>query len=157
MYAGKMIKNRNGKLVPACPKCGRPMKIDNTTKGGSLRWQCRPRIDGKPTYCYSTTQPGQPPRTAAQVNTEQSKVFQRFLKATKRLVITAAQNATPVHGGFLAALETYVRENNASCSWSRCGTKTLHRYGLLVRSPANGGRRQSRSICGTRVVLSMTT
>ena len=41
-------------------------------------------------------------------------VFKRTLKrTTRRAVITAAQNATPVHAGFLRALEGYCNANNA--------------------------------------------
>ena len=113
MYAGKMIKNRVGKLVPACPKCGKAMVLGNMTKGGAQRWNCRSRA-GAGSYCYSTTQPSEPARTAAQVPQERPKVFQRFLGNTKRLIITAAQNATPVHEEFFKSLETYARENDAA-------------------------------------------
>lgn len=110
MYAGKMIKNKDGKLVPACPKCGKPMRRGNITKGGAQRWKCASRRTG---YCYETTEPAQPVRTQSQAVVERPKVFQRFLKSTKRLVITAAQNATPVHRAFLESLEAYARENDA--------------------------------------------
>ena len=59
----------------------------------------------------------------------------RKLKGVQRFIITAAQNATPVHKGFMAALST-AREN--------LNAELLDRADPL-RTPRAGGPRASRT------------
>jgi hypothetical protein len=100
---------------PICPKCKRlrMVKASPNRPGGRIRWQCRPKVDGRKTFCYSTTDPSKPPRLAGgSVVTE--TVFKRQLSGKIRsLVITSAQNATPVHERFFSALQIYAKENNS--------------------------------------------
>lgn len=81
--------------------------------GGKRRWRCRPGG----VYCYSTTdikpvavrkQNGDTIRKAAR-----APVLRRVLEPVKRFIITAAQNATPVHEPFLKTLETACNHLNA--------------------------------------------
>lgn len=98
---------------PNCPKCGRRMMLANRTKGGRPRLECRPYVDGRRVYCYSTTDATKPPRTQAAGMVPPEKVFERPLTKTRRLIITAAQNATPVHTKFLESLKQFAKANSA--------------------------------------------
>lgn len=89
---------------PPCPKCGKTM-VRNPRRDGSIRWMCRgPRPDR--VYCYSTTNPNVAERGPnSRPKGKPAAVFKRDLEAgIKRYIITAAQNATPVHKEFLASL-----------------------------------------------------
>lgn len=86
-----------------CPKCGNEtLRRNGYAPSGKQRWVCRGRT-GDRTFCYTTTRPeaklrtqaGQPP---AEIPTH------KVNRDTRRYLITAAQNGTPVHKGFLAAL-----------------------------------------------------
>jgi hypothetical protein len=83
------------------------------TPGGRQRWRCGGDRNSSP-YCYSTTSPeGALRDQRGNVKTPaKPPVFHQKLTA-KRYLITAAQNATPVHAGFLKSLEIYARENKA--------------------------------------------
>lgn len=86
-----------------CPKCGNGMKPCSKTPGGKVRWECRRREGGQQIFCYSTTSPGSGVRSQngdIAPPAGQSKVFKRKLKNTQVYIITAAQNATPVHPVF---------------------------------------------------------
>lgn len=100
---------------PICPKCGNVMWVGARTPAGRIRWYCRPREGGgEKTYCYSTTRPETGPRrkqSGSKANARPPR-FTRKL-ATNRFVVTAAQNATGVHKGFLTALIGYCEHNNA--------------------------------------------
>jgi hypothetical protein len=64
--------------------------------------------------CYRTTNPDAPfrGRDMKPIKQEEKLEFRSILgKATKTFVITWAQNATPVHAGFLRALGAYCRVN----------------------------------------------
>lgn len=86
-----------------CPRCGnRTLRLGSRSPGGKQRWVCRGGA-GDRTYCYSTTRPEAPARDrkgSSYIEIPQQKVE----RATRRYLITAAQNGTPVHKGFLAAL-----------------------------------------------------
>lgn len=74
------------------------------TKGGKTRWQCRGenRHSG---FCYSTTDPKAPPRNqTGRPLAKAPPIARRALPAASRYIITAAQNATPVHKKFFASL-----------------------------------------------------
>lgn len=104
-----------------CPKCGGKLKRNGTTPAGKQRWACR-KITGNSRgghldqYCYATTRP-----ESKQVRVQSGKgeaaapprVFKRKLKPTKRYIITAAQNATPVHEAFWEGLQTAAKHSGA--------------------------------------------
>ena len=96
-------------MSPKCPKCGKKMWRQGTTPAGKQRWRCGGTRAGDP-QCYSTTNPDVPPRKQSGVSKEADKnpVFRRKLRpGTKRFIITAAQNATPIHEEFFASLRAY--------------------------------------------------
>lgn len=118
-----------------CPRCNsRQMVKDGFTPGGKQRYICRTGGGDRRTVCYSTTDP-----TLPYVNTQSglpdeadpNPQFRRPLGGIKRFVITAAQNATPVHDGFLDSLKQYcafnsaelvvipIRYKNPTSSWSQ--------------------------------------
>jgi hypothetical protein len=91
------------------------MSRDGKTPGGKQRWVCRsPREGDNRVICYKTTNPYAPYRDQGSRAKQPDKrpQFKRKLKS-KRYVITAAQNATPVHEPFLRALESYCEHNDA--------------------------------------------
>lgn len=103
---------------PLCPKCKKYRMIRGSkTKTGRTRWECRAtgsgHRDGHRGYCYSTTDPTQPPRTQAGGSQPLPTVFKRQLESVRRYVITSAQNATPIHRRFWLSLRQYARRNNA--------------------------------------------
>jgi hypothetical protein len=91
---------------PNCPKCDKPMTKAVTDRGTS-RWQCRDQAAG--TYCYSTTK-DKPTGVRKQDGSEKKKgppkKFKRPLDS-KIFVVTAAQNATPLHSAFWRSLLQY--------------------------------------------------
>lgn len=84
------------------------------TGTGKIRWQCRPRG----VYCYSSTDPK--PTEARRQNgktfdaPDSDRTFRRKLReGTKVYVITAAQNATPIHSEFWACLQQVAQHRRA--------------------------------------------
>lgn len=95
---------------PLCPKCGKKMMRGSKAGSGKLRWQCR---TGR-VCCYSTTNPDAPARKQSGKSIEPEKKLEfKAKKIGKTLVITWAQNATPVHKGFFGALRAYCERNKA--------------------------------------------
>lgn len=95
---------------PPCPKCGTLLARSGFTPANKQRWVCRAGCG------YTTTDPSAPARSQGGEKTKvQNKPlkFKRKLGGVKRFVITAAQNGTPVHMPFLAALERYCGFNDA--------------------------------------------
>lgn len=101
-----------------CPKCNNNMIKDGHDQAtGRQRYTCyggTSRANGQ--YCYSTRNLNK----EAATNGGHKKVvpkapdnFKRKLGGVKRLVITSAQNATPVNIEFLDSLKGYCRSNNA--------------------------------------------
>lgn len=89
---------------PICPNCKtHRMHAGETTKGGKIRWHCKYRVDGKRVTCYRTTDPSSPVRNRAGQSAP-DPVYKRELEPVSRFIITAAQNYTPVHRKFVAAL-----------------------------------------------------
>lgn len=89
-----------------CPKCGQLTlyRSGANRPGGKLRYRCG-GDHGTP-YCYGTTDPTKPVRNQAGKTTSAGpRTFLRAVPSATRYIITAAQNATPVHEGFLAALQ----------------------------------------------------
>lgn len=81
------------------------MRSNGVAPSGHRRWRCRLGQNG----CgYSTTAPSSAVRNQrGDIQDRPRVMFKRTLrKDSRRVIVTAAQNATPVHGPFLAALET---------------------------------------------------
>ena len=99
--------------APSCPKCGKTMTRTGDTPKGKARWQC---VTGK-VYCYSTTNPKPTipvdQKGEATDKAQKNPQFKRKLGGVKRYIITAAQNATPVHAGFFASLQSYAKATGA--------------------------------------------
>jgi len=105
---------RTGKVCPRC-KTGKLVK-DGFTPANKQRWTCASTTAGKRVICYNTTEPDLPyVNTQSGIPTEgdANPQFRRALGGIKRFVITAAQNATPVHQGFFSALKQYCAFNDA--------------------------------------------
>jgi hypothetical protein len=98
----------------SCPKCGKTMTRDGKRngQGGAQRYRCQTAG----VFCYTTTNP-----EAAQRDSQGSRGPRplRFFRPlgelgeTKRYIVTSAQNATPVHEGFMGALLVACRHLNA--------------------------------------------
>jgi hypothetical protein len=74
------------------------MASNGTTPAGKRRWRC----NQNGVFCHSTTSASPNERKRSQ----KTPVFKRTLgKTTTRFLVTAAQNATPVHKGFWASLK----------------------------------------------------
>jgi hypothetical protein len=91
-------------MRPKCPKCGSIMHRGTDTRG-KKRWRCLPGG----VYCYSTV--GDPSVVKKQDGSTKKKggpspKFKRKLDS-KIFVVTAAQNATPLHSAFWASLLQY--------------------------------------------------
>jgi len=106
MPAAKIPMNKR----PKCPKCGRHMLLGPKSPAGKQRWQCVVKEGGVGKYCYSTTDASR--KTSRKSKTQRATQFKRTLDH-KTFVVTAAQNATPVHEGFLQALLCYCKERDA--------------------------------------------
>lgn len=100
--------------TPNCPKCGSKMHRGAPTAAGKVRWTCRAG-GGARAYCYSTTD-AWPKQVKKQDGThtrsQKTPVFTRSLGGVTTLVITAAQNATPAHKGFVKAMEALCNERS---------------------------------------------
>lgn len=109
-------RGKNGQTNPykTCPKCGSlTLRGGPVAQSGKRRWVCRGG-DGDRVYCYSTTDPNKPySGRNEEKEAEKNPQFRRKLGGVKRLVVTAAQNATPVHEGFFQSLLEYCRHNDA--------------------------------------------
>lgn len=87
------------------------------SSSGAVRWICRENEkDSSRTYCYSTVRP-----YTKRVNTQAGKegathkppTFTRTMQGASRFIVTAAQNATPVHSAFFSALVAACKELDA--------------------------------------------
>ncbi len=95
-----------------CPNCGEPLHSDGKAGSGKTRWRCR---KGR-VHCYSTTNPESKvvkKQDGSTVRKGKTPVFTRTLGKVDRFIVTAAQNGTPVHKGFLKAMETACKHLNA--------------------------------------------
>lgn len=97
---------RSGVVYLKCPKCGEDkLVLGSTAQSGRKRYVCK-------TGCrYQTTDPEAPYRGKGEP--EKKLTFEQRVAKTAKLVITWAQNATPVHTGFLEALKAYCLVNGA--------------------------------------------
>lgn len=99
---------------PPCPRCGKPMTNGPKSQSGKVRWTCENWVGGIRVYCYSSTNPTRKVRDQVGRDvSDKAPVFKRALGShVKRYIITAAQNATPVHPAFLA-MQQYAARNKA--------------------------------------------
>lgn len=106
-----------------CPKCGKTLVRNGYTPGGKQRWVCKTyKHGGNASHdCYKTTSPwdvvprdhgGKPTGDARKADKEQR--YSPTLASVERLLVTSAQNATPVHTGFLKALQTAAKALGAT-------------------------------------------
>jgi len=86
------------------------MYRSSRAQSGKLRWRCATKKNGVETLCYQTTDPSKPVR--GKQNIERMPEFKAPIVST-RIVLTWAQNATPVHKGFWAALKAYAKAQSA--------------------------------------------
>lgn len=110
----KSTAGRTGKR--RCPKCQRKtLTKDGHTPAGKQRFTCQSKKGGVRQICYSTTNPDVPYRNQAgdSIELDANPRFARPLSGIKRFVITAAQNATPVHMDFFNSLQSYCDLNDA--------------------------------------------
>ncbi len=105
---------------PECPKCGKVMIKGSKTSTGRIRWTCRDQtVKGKGNYCYSTTDPSRKPEARQRSGKrfdapEGDRTFRRKLREDAKVyIITAAQNATPVHEVFWECLQTAAKHRGA--------------------------------------------
>jgi hypothetical protein len=106
-----MPQNKLSLKYPICPRCKSHRMVPWTPnhKGGKPRWACvlqtskRNGNQGRE-FCLITTDPTRPPRDRSGAP-EKAMVFRRPLGKMKRLIITAAQNATPIHVEFWESLQ----------------------------------------------------
>lgn len=98
-----------------CPKCGQQtLRRGMFAQSGKRRWMCRGGTHGQEVYCYSTTNPDKPySGRNSRKDAEKNPQFRRKLSGVKRFVITAAQNATPIHEPFFRALKQYCEYHEA--------------------------------------------
>lgn len=80
-----------------------------------MRWQCFTTQDGKRKYCSSTTDPAAPLRSAGgkKVVTK-FPVFKRTMGGVTTLIISSAQNMTPVHSDFVKTMEEHANTVSAA-------------------------------------------
>lgn len=98
-----------------CPKCGeQTLRRGTKAPSGKLRWYCVKHQNGTRVHCYSTTDPTKPySGRNTQKTPDKNPQFKRALSGVKRFVVTAAQNATPIHDDFFASLKEYCKHNDA--------------------------------------------
>lgn len=127
----KRKHERGSASYKICPRCGnRTLRKGPKAQSGRIRWYCRSGV-GERKHCYSTTDPTKPySGRNRRKDPDRNPQFKRALGGIKKFVITAAQNGTPVHDGFLRALENYcdaagaelvvipIRYRNPTSVWS---------------------------------------
>jgi hypothetical protein len=100
----------------SCPRCNSRVNFGSTSAAGRQRYRCSRQFKG----CdWNGTLPNglKPDVVNAQgIDTATAKRLHKKISTARgiqRYVITSAQNATPVHEGFLAALKRYCAHNDA--------------------------------------------
>jgi hypothetical protein len=92
--------------IPKCPNCKVPMYKHGKSGSGKQRWECAEH--GR------TTNPNKP-ITATRIVKVEEKIEFKQEKILETIVITWAQNATPIHRGFvLGSLKAFCRDRNAT-------------------------------------------
>jgi len=110
-----MGKRKDASIYRRCPRCGKQtMRKGARTVSGKRRWRCQVGA-GDRLICYQTTDPTAPYRGHDRPkNADIKEEFDQDVGEKKRLVLTWAQNATPIHVGFLRALQQYCTVNDAT-------------------------------------------
>jgi hypothetical protein len=97
-----------------CPKCKEKyMHRGTTSQSGKVRWTCKTTVDGERTFCYQTTNPKAPYRGRNKIKDPDVQLNFPGEITSKRIVITWAQNATPIHKPFFHTLINYCKVNDA--------------------------------------------
>ena len=114
MSGAKKMVQTTKRQTYVCPKCGGNLVRDGYAGSGKQRWSCKSRLGGNRTTCYRTTSP----ESASELRQNgrpvgPPPVFKRKLEPVKRYIVTAAQNATPLHDGFWKALQIATKHYNA--------------------------------------------
>lgn len=115
-----MGKKKSGEPVEPrylCPRCGeRYLTKSGTTAGGRQRWRCRSYDGGDRQICYQTTNPAAPlPRDYGGTHATIQELASTGEEISgNHIVVTWAQNATPIHKGFFRALLAYRDHNKAA-------------------------------------------
>lgn len=83
---------------------------------GKIRWACYEGHGANRVYCYQTTNPKAPCRKQSGKSVEpEAKIEFKQKGMGQTVVITWAQNATPIHKGFvLGSLPAFCKERNAT-------------------------------------------
>jgi hypothetical protein len=94
-----------------CPNCGKKMYKDGRTPAGAQRYRCR---NGEG-HCYSTTDAKTTGVRKQDGSTKRKGPAPKFKRPldSKIFVVTAAQNATPLHAEFWASLLQYCKFRDA--------------------------------------------
>ncbi len=96
-------------MKPRCPKCGEAV-IKGGGSRGKQRWK---HVATSPCRWHGTHPVGLQEAAAAGVDQKAVAALHKRMRKTKRFVITAAQNATPVNAPFLRSLLTYCKVTGA--------------------------------------------
>lgn len=92
-----------------CSSCGTALSKFGKTPSGSQRWRCR--------YCDTTTSTPDTIRAAESVDSEVTAARTASIladkAATRKFVVTSAQNNTPINHPFFKALLRYCEDNKA--------------------------------------------
>lgn len=102
-----------------CPKCGGTLVRGPKAGSGNTRWTCYKGGKSEATgrkYCYSTTNPKLGAVRKQDGSVKRRKIIRYVRKlgrAVERVIVTAAQNATPEHKGFVSSIETACNALNA--------------------------------------------
>lgn len=99
-----------------CPRCGREtLRKTNEVRRGKPRWVCHKGRRNKDNYCYSTVDPDAPMRDFTGVPKKASKGRKPYRRKIdhRRILFTAAQNATPLNFGFWNALKACAKDLDA--------------------------------------------
>ncbi len=108
------MKTATTTQIYKCPRCGSRLHRDGWTPAGKQRWACKTGERNHHVRCYTTTSPESPKEIRHDGKLAgPPPVFKRKLEPAKRYIVTAAQNATPLHDGFWKALQTAVRHYKA--------------------------------------------
>ena len=105
---------------PKCPRCGGRVTKSGGRPNGKQKWACVDRRRKGPDACKWEGVDPVHSESAQLTGAEPgiSNINARFMRAkttaVRRYVVTGAQNATPVHEGFLASLRRYCEENDAT-------------------------------------------
>lgn len=100
--------------APLCPKCGKPVARSGASTSGVIRYEHRGAAK-KACGWHGTRPVGVEEDQQAGINQAAAKKLARVAgkAGARRLVITAAQNATPVNRAFLQSLLTYCAARQA--------------------------------------------